>query len=269
MSQEYPGVYVPSDDPNTYQSTPLANAGWYDKGQHGGAIAALVTGHVEKIPTLAPMEVSRVTIEIFRVVPLVPLTIETEIVREGKKIQVVRATVTSPDGLALAIAHVQRLRTTEAVVPDLSQPLRLPTPDQIEGRKLSRWGHGDTDKVMFHRGAIEVREIFGGFNEMGPGAIWLRLTTPLVAGETPTPAQRAVVIADFCNGVSRGIGDDWIFMNPDLTVHIGRYPEGDWVALEAESHYEHHGRGVAAGIIWDQKGWVGRSAQTLFLDHLT
>jgi hypothetical protein len=39
------------------------------------------------------MQVSRLTVEIFRVIPLVPLRIETEIVREGKKIQTVQARV--------------------------------------------------------------------------------------------------------------------------------------------------------------------------------
>src|SRR5918996_2284632 len=94
MSREYPGVYVPGTSADTYQSTPLANAGWYDEGQHGGALSALVAGHVElHVPTIAEMQVSRMTVELFRVVPLVALRIETEIVREGKRIQHVRAAV--------------------------------------------------------------------------------------------------------------------------------------------------------------------------------
>jgi len=95
------------------------------------------------------------------------------------------------------------------------------------------------------------------------------MTTQIIAGEDPTPAQRAVAVADFCNGVSRELNDRWLFMNPDLTVHIGRYPVGEWVALEASSHYSDLGRGVAAGTLWDTTGWVGRSAQTLFLDLLS
>ncbi|HEX6222277.1 MAG TPA: acyl-CoA thioesterase domain-containing protein, partial [Acidimicrobiia bacterium] len=88
MSQEYPGVYLPGESANVYRSTPLANAGWYDEGQHGGAFASLVAGHVEEqVPTLAEMQVDRLTVEIFRVIPLVDLRIETEIIREGKRIQ--------------------------------------------------------------------------------------------------------------------------------------------------------------------------------------
>lgn len=268
MSQDYQGVYLPTSDPNTYESTPLSNAGWYEEGQHGGALAALITGHIERIPTLTPMEIARVTVEIFRVVPLVPLTIATEVVREGKRIQKVTAEVTDPSGTLLSMASVQRLRTATLPLPEAAATpdLPFPAPDECPRPDTRSWGHGDTDKTMFHRNAIEVREIHGGFDDPGPGGVWIRVTEPIVAGEEISPAQRAVVTADFCNGVSRSLGNDWVFMNSDLTVHISRYPFGEWVALDAESHYSNLGRGVADGSLWDERAWVGRSAQTLYLD---
>jgi len=58
-------------------------------------------------------------------------------------------------------------------------------------------------------------------------------------------------------------------MNPDLTVHIARYPRGEWIALSAESTYGNGGRGVATGTLWDTSGWIGRSTQSLYLDHTT
>jgi hypothetical protein len=269
MDNDLQGVYLPTDDPTTYESTPLANAGWYDEGQHGGALAALITGHIEKVPTLAPMEIARLTVEIFRVVPLVPLTIKTQVVREGKRIQKIRADVTDPDGTLLSMASVQRLRTADRPLPPAAETPSLPLalPDDSHHPDPETWGVGRQGKIMFHRHAIEMREIYGGFQDRGPGAIWVRPTVPIIAGEEITPAQRVVVVADFCNGVSRTLDFDWVFMNSDLTVHISRYPEGEWVALDAESHYSELGRGVAAGSLWDEKAWVGRSAQTLFLDH--
>jgi hypothetical protein len=121
---------------------------------------------------------------------------------------------------------------------------------------------------MFHRDAIQVREIHGTFGEPGPGAIWVRLAGPIIEGEEPTPAQRVVATADFCNGVSARLDEGWVFMNSDLTVHIGRLPRGEWVALDADSAYHDKGRGVAWGSLWDEMAWVGRSAQTLFLDSV-
>ncbi|HUF14620.1 MAG TPA: hypothetical protein VMQ46_01880 [Acidimicrobiia bacterium] len=63
--------------------------------------------------------------------------------------------------------------------------------------------------------------------------------------------------------------EPWVFMNPDLTVHIARYPRGEWIGLSAESTYGNGGRGVATGTLWDTSGWIGRSTQSLYLDHTT
>ncbi|HEY6635376.1 MAG TPA: thioesterase family protein [Acidimicrobiia bacterium] len=272
MSQDYEGVYLPGATPSEYRSTPLANAGWYDEGQHGGAFASLIVGHVEaSVPTLSTMEIDRVTVEIFRVIPLVDLRIETEVIREGKRIQSVEARTYDPAGTLLSVATIQRLRVAELELPDdaFPPPLQLPRPDEIEESVGEAWGVGQVGKPMFHRHAMEIREIFGGFGEKGPGAVWMRLTKPIVAGRETTAAQRAVATADFCNGISRGLDtDQWVFMNPDLTVHLARYPVGEWVGLSAVSGYQRVGRGVSTGTLWDTRGWLGRSTQSLYLDSV-
>lgn len=272
MSQDYPGVYLRGEEPDTYQSTPLANAGWYEEGQHGGAISALIAGHIEDaVPALTDMQISRLTIEIFRVIPLTPLRITTEVVREGKRIQHVQARVFDEDRTLLSIANVQRLRTAELPLPDVATPpsLPFPLPDQVPGEVGEAWGVGEIGKTMFHRNAMEVREVVGGFSEIGPATVWMRLVKPIVAGREITPVQRVVATADFSNGISRALDyNEWVFMNPDLSVHVTRYPHGDWIALSAESSYGHEGRGVATGSLWDVTGPLGRSTQSLYLDHV-
>lgn len=272
MSQEYPGVYLRGDEPNIYHSTPLANAGWYDEGQHGGAISALIAGHIEDtVPTIADMQISRLTIEIFRVITLTPLRIATEVVREGKRIQHVQAQVYDEDGTLLSIANVQRLRIAELTLPEVASPpsLPFPRPDEAPNRVGEAWGVGEQGKTMFHRNAIEVREVMGGFAEIGPATVWMRVIKPIVAGRENTPVQRVVATADFCNGISRSLDyNEWVFMNPDLSVHVSRYPNQDWIALSAESTYGQEGRGVATGTLWDLDGPLGRSTQSLYLDHV-
>lgn len=272
MSSDLAGVYLPGEAPGTYLSTPLANAGWYEEGQHGGAVSALVAGHVEEaVPTLAGMQVSRITVEIFRVIPLVPLRIETEVVREGKRIQHVQADVYDENDTLLSTANIQRLRVTELPLPETSAPppLSHPPPDEITARVGYAWGVGASDRTMFHRHAMEVREVEGGFEEEGPATVWMRLVKPVVAGREITPLQRIVATADFCNGISRALDyESWVFMNPDLTVHVSRYPSGDWIGLSAESTYGHQGRGLATGTLWDTSGWLGRSTQSLYLDRI-
>lgn len=271
MTNDSPGVYLPTETPNVFESTQLANAGWYDEGQHGGAVAALVAGFVDDIPTLAPMSVSRLSLEIFRIVPLTPLKLEPSVIREGKRIQVLEVRITGPDEVELARAVVQRLRTTDLTLPpDVETTLTsFPSPSGLESADGSIWGHGPIDKVMFHRHAVEVREIKGGFHEPGEGSLWMKVIVPIIAGKDITPLQRMVVIADFCNGVSRlSTSSNLIFMNPDLTVHALGYPASEWVALKAKSAYSDSGRGFATGTLWDEHQLIGRSIQTLFVDWI-
>src|SRR5215469_11811974 len=67
--------------------SPDAAGPWDPTMQHGSAPASLVVWAAETIPTPVPMRIARVTIDLMRPVPLKSLTLETEVVREGRKIQ--------------------------------------------------------------------------------------------------------------------------------------------------------------------------------------
>src|SRR3970040_1935979 len=55
-------------------------------------------------------------------------------------------------------------------------------------------------------------------------------------------------------------------MNADLTVSLMRYPEGEWVAIRAETMLDDGGRGLASSLLFDRQGPIGRDTQTPFLD---
>ena len=98
----------------------------------------------------------------------------------------------------------------------------------------------ESDEPAFHRTGIEMRYAKGAFLESGAAIGWLRLTMPVVAGETPTPLQRALAAADFGNGVSAVLPwDQFVFINTDLTVYLHREPEGEWVCLDARTDVDH------------------------------
>ncbi|CAN5814116.1 thioesterase family protein [soil metagenome] len=269
MNDIPPAPYLSTDDPSLFESTPLASAGWYDEGQHGGVVSALCAHAIEAVPSLTVMEIARLTVELFRVVPIVPLKVTTEVLREGKKIQVVAASVVDPAGTELARAVALRLRRTRLALPQeaTTGDTHLPPPDTIASPDMTRWGIGDGGRILYHRHAIEVREVGAGFTEPGPGAMWLRIHRPLVEGHPLTPTTRAIITGDFVNGLSR-LADarNFAFMNADLTIHLNRPPAGEWVGVEAVSTYEPTGRGLATGVLSDTKSPFGRATQTLFLD---
>ncbi len=115
--------------------------------------------------------------------------------------------------------------------------------------------------------AMDYRFVTGGFLEPGPATVWMRMRVPLVAGEEPTPLVRVMVAADSGNGVSAAL--DWrefLFINVDLTVHLHRYPAGEWVYLDALTLPEASGVGLADTLLRDERGRIGRAAQTLLVD---
>jgi hypothetical protein len=94
----------------------------------------------------------------------------------------------------------------------------------------------------------------------------MRMRGPLVAGEVPTPLQRVLVAADSGNGVSAALDHTrYLFVNTDLSVHLMRMPVGNWVCLEATTYPEPHGVGLADTTLWDERGRIGRAAQTLLV----
>lgn len=252
-----------------FESTRLAAAEWYPDGQHGGVVSALITRAVEVSPSLTPMEVARVTVELFRVVPITTLEVVTELVREGKRIQTTEVRLYQAD-LEVARGLVQRLRTTELAFPDdFGLPVDKPVgPDGLEPVPFADLvPFPDRGLVTFGRGALTLREASGTFAEPGPATVWFNFDHHLVAGENLSPTQRAVLASDFSNGLSRlANGTEWVFMNSDLSVHLARPPRGEWIALDGESIWDRGGRGVATSHLFDAHGPIGRATQTLFLD---
>ena len=104
-------------------------AGPWDAGmQHGSAPAALAVWAAEAIPTAQPMRIARVTIDLMRPVPVAPLTLETEILREGRKIQLCAVRLLAEDVVVVG-ATVLKIKT---------QALTLPSEAADPPRRASR-----------------------------------------------------------------------------------------------------------------------------------
>jgi hypothetical protein len=124
-----------------------------------------------------------------------------------------------------------------------------------------------TGQDVGYQSAMEFRAVAGAFIEPGPATFWLRMRYPLVAGEEPTPLQRALIAADVGNGISAVL--DWrsyVFINVDLTVHFERMPAGEWVCVDAVTRPEPSGIGTAESVLSDQDGRIGRAAQSLLIE---
>lgn len=266
-------------DGATYVATSLARGPWDPRACHGGAPAALVAAAVDATPSLAPMQGVRLTYDLVRPVPVgVPLHLDTEVVREGRRIQVVDVRLaTATEDVELVRCRALRVRTTA-----LDLPVDRPRPDasiEVAPEDLPRVdGPLGPDRDGFWT-AVDVRVVGGDLGDPGPGQGWFRLLAPLTDGIGSagagacgalevTPLVRVAATGDFGNGIGAplAMGAGHRYINPDLTIDVHRLPVDEWVSLVARSVAEPHGIGLTTGVLGDRRGVIGSSLQSLFID---
>ena len=264
-------------DGDLYLPTELTRGPWDPDSQHAGPPAALVAREVERLEGGARRHVGRITFEILRAVPIVALRVEARVVRPGRSVELVEATLSDDDGEVIR-ASAWRLRTEHVQIPAGlasgegpgligTSPSTLRPGFAPPGPATAHQGRfPPTGREVGYHTAMEYRFVRGDFGDPGPALVWMRMRQPLVAGEEPSPLQRVLVAADSGNGVSATL--DWrryLFINVDLTVHLHRTLAGEWVCLDAITIPEPNGVGVADTALYDETGPVGRAVQTLLI----
>jgi hypothetical protein len=264
-------------DGERFVATELTRGPWDPGAQHAGPPAALLGRAVELFGSRPDVQVVRLTFEILRQVPIATLDLETTLLRGGRSIEVIGATLSSAGAEVMRVTAV-RIRTVDppeggeaagvggpgdalgpaAGLEDLKLP---PGPEHGEPMRFFPTRHG-----VGYNTAMEWRFIEGAFLEPGPATVWIRMRHPLLPGEEPSPLQRVLIAADSGNGVSSVLDwRRWLFINPDLTVYLHRPPEGEWVCLQARTILEPVGLGLAESVVFDRAGPVARGLQSLFV----
>ncbi|MFF0544674.1 thioesterase family protein [Nocardia thailandica] len=255
--------YMPDPtDPSRFVSTELTRGPWSPDAQHAGPPSALLGHALERCAPREGFQIGRVAVEILGPVPLAPLTVRTRVARPGRSVELLEAELSTDRGPVMR-ANAWRFKLAD---PPLAVPAEFlpsgirPLPEAAEPVQFP-----SDQPVGFHTG-IEYRFAEGSFMAMGPAVCWIRLKYPIVAGTAPSPLERTLAAADSGNGVSSVL--DWskfLFINTDLTVTLHRMPEGEWVCLDAVTHPQPHGIGLAESQLFDQSGPIGRGTQTLLL----
>lgn len=266
LAAEPVALYVP--DGVTFVPTIATRGPWSPDAQHGGPVAALLCGAVEAVESAVPLGVSRLTVELLRPAPLTPLTVATRVRRPGKRVQLVEAVLLAGE-TEVALATALRIRLTDVTLDDAVPPVgdspdgAVPPPPPTEQMPL----HVDGRHPWLDTLGMEVRFATGSLEQPGPSTAWFRLRMPLVAGEEPSPAQRAVVAADSGSGVGAALDlARYRFLNPELTVHLVRPPEGEWIAVDSGTVLSSRGTGIATTRLWDTRGVVGQAAASLMVE---
>jgi len=251
------------DGPDRFAPTELARGPWDPNAQHGGAPAALIARAIERADSVVPMDVVRITYELLRPVPLAPLSLGIRVLRDGKRVQLLEASLHAGEQ---EVVRATALRIRRDAVPAPVPPTEPPPHGGPATSAPIHMPAFEAGPPMFARDGMEVRFADGAFADVGPAFAWFRLRVPLLAGEEPSPLQRLAAAADFPNGIATAVS--WathVFINPDLTLYVERLPEGEWVGLDAVTRVGDSGVGVSDAALYDERGRVGRAQQGLYV----
>ena len=235
----------------------LTRGPWDPNSQHAGPPSALLARALELCEPREGARIARVTVEILAPIPIVPLTVSARVLRPGRSVELLEASLEGLEGEVMR-ARGWRIATAEITADWEREP---PPPGRADAEALEFFPTGES--IGWHT-AMEIVFARGRFLEPGPATVWMRPRVALVDGEEVSPLQRVLLAADGGNGVSAPL--DWgrfIFINTDLTVHLLRPPEGEWICIDSVTHVD--GLGMTDTALWDGRGRIGRAAQTLLV----
>jgi Thioesterase-like superfamily len=249
------------DGDQTFLGTSSCTGPWADTAMHGGPPSALLVRACERATGRDDLAALRASIDFLGPVPVGEVTVSARVIRPGRTVTLCEATMQA-GGRPVLVARVWSVKLPEpdddgtpGIKPDdrsVESPQQCP-----EAMQGPSWDFG-------YARAIEWRLLHGDPHGPGMAGVWARPRIPLVEGEPISSLARAVLIADSGNGVSASLDwNRWSFVNIDLSVHLARPVEGEWVLLDAASRISTTGSGLATSVLRDQVGVVGAGAQTL------
>lgn len=253
-------------DGETLVPTALARGSWSETAMHGVAISGALGRAAEQALTAlgrTDLRPTRWVVDLFRPALMVPCTLSTHVVREGKRLALVDV-VLSQDGEPVARAAATFLlvsQTTEGEVwspapgsrPD-PPPLDVAPPtDQPHPPYLRSEGDWTQERRAHTNSAHKMS--------------WNSLPA-VVAGERCTPFQAACAIADGSNLILNWGTKGVEYINSDVTMSLARLPISTEIGLSTIDRVESDGIVVGTAVMFDRAGPLGTVVLTALANAL-
>jgi hypothetical protein len=243
-----------------FASSPSVVGPWDPRLSHGSPPATLLMHELERTLPRPDARVARVTFDFFGPVPVGELAVTCEMVRAGTRVELSRARL-SAQGRTAMEATAWRIAVAPGRVPEVADTRDVPRLPGPQAQRLfvdvPTFGYGE---------ALEWRFAEGGFDQIGPAAVYSRPRLPLLSGETMSPLERLLVMVDSANGISAELHPSrFAFVPVELTVGVRRYPRTEWVGMRAKTTIDPDGVGQTHAELFDEAGYIGTALQTLFV----
>ena len=248
-----------------YLPTELAGSPWHPAMLHGGAPAALLAHCLQQSVANSALQPSRLTIDLMRPVPKAPLAVSIRTIRNGKRIVLQEATLSS-GGVAVAMATGLFVQAGAVTVPDYApvQSSTLPQPDTLTETSFREvLFAGNVDMPGGLHTTVSLRPA-SQLCEQGQGKAWLFLPVKVVENHQNTPFMLAALVADFSNGVGQlSLGNNTGMINADITLQLYRLPVSEWIGLDARTLVHTNGVAMVQAQMFDTQGMVGQVMQSV------
>lgn len=265
-----PSVFIPHPD-GTFLPTDISRSAWGDALVHGGPPAGLLAYAISRDFDAPGWRVARLTVDLFRQVPVQPLRVVTRSVREGRRIHAVEA--------SLFAGETEVTRATAILLKESDPPVSLPASFSDEGEEIPPpdrltiaplAGAGHTRFVGYHT-TVEVAWTSGDTDaRTGARAAWMRFPHPLIEGETTSPLTHLASLSDFGNALGGFETENgWGFINVDITMYLNRMPVGAWFHLSSVARPASTGHGVITTALHDERGYLGQVVQATLANPRT
>lgn len=258
--EEYPDAYFVRLDGTRFRSTLHSQGAWNEAEQHMGAASGLLAHAVEvehPRPDLLPV---RFSYDILGFIPGGEIEVTTRVVRPGRTIELVEATMSHGGRSCIRLSVWRLVRGETAGSAGTQREALPPVTDTLPTTMTGRWPGG-------YIASLEGRTV----HEHRPGraAMWLRAPHAVVAGEESSTTARFLAAVDAANGIAVRVGpDELAFPNVDLGVHLVREPVSPWVGLDTHVTFGDTGVGLTESALHDEAGYLGQVAQSLTIRPL-
>ncbi|MGX5357118.1 thioesterase family protein [Kocuria sp. KH4] len=253
--EEYPDAYFVRLDATRFRSTLHAQGAWNAAEQHMGAASGLLAHAVEVDHPRADLLPARFSYDILGLIPGGEVEVSTRVVRPGRTIELVEATMSQGGRSCIRLSVWRLVRGGTAAVAGTHREALPPVAGARPTTMTGRWPGG-------YIASLEGRTVRG--HRPGRAAMWLRAPHAVVAGEEASTTARFLTAVDAANGIAVRVGpDELAFPNVDLAVHLVREPVSAWVGLDTHVTFGATGAGLTESALHDEAGYLGQVAQAL------
>ena len=239
--------------------TDLSRSLWSADQLHGVAISGALARGMERAMTRTDLRPARWTVDLFMPALVRPTTIETSVLREGKRLMLVESRFVQ-EGEVRARATCIWLLPSQEPDGEVWEPTDLPAPPPTDVVPVM-----EGPAVPWFKSAVDWSQDFKAHQNSGRHHNWTYVV-PVVKDEELTPFEAVAAAADstsmVCNWGSRGVQ----YINTDITLSLSRLPRTPEIGLRAEHRSGHDGIAVGVATVHDRDGVIGQSMVTALVN---